>query len=113
MGVGSLRKGDIAIKTGHRNVISQNVLKGNHMGSRLDSFDVHLCQLVDVIEDRGKLPGERVDLFFGQPQPRKPCDVKHLFAIYHGAEFMDAPAGVSGRSISSRGRRFARWPARG
>ena len=49
------------------------------MGGRLDALEVELGDPLDVLEDPGELAGHPLDLLVGEPQPREPGDVQHLF----------------------------------
>jgi len=106
--IGSLGKRDFRVQAGPGLIGPENVLQGNHVRGRIDSVNVDFSKFVDVVEDRGKLPGQGVDFLIAQSQPGEPGDMQNLFAFNHGVDLMDAPPGASGRRFSVRGRRFAR-----
>lgn len=97
MRVGSLGESDLPVKTGPGLIGPEHILQRHHVRSRFDSFKVHLGQLVDMVKDRGKLPGEGVDFFLAQSQAGKPGDMKYLLALNHEAESTGGAAGASAR----------------
>src|SRR5690606_14689361 len=84
MWVGSLRERDLTLEAGSRFVVPQHVCQRNHMRGGFDAFDIDFGQLVDMVEDRGKLTRQGVDLLLTQPQPGKPRHMQNLLTLNHG-----------------------------
>ena len=88
-----------------RLVRPQHVLELDDVGGRLDSLEVELGDLLDVVEHARQLARHALDLVLAQAKPREPRDVQDLVAIDHGR--------ILARGRSAHGRRSSLRQARG
>lgn len=76
--IGSVLQDPIQGQSGLDKVLAKDVAQGNGMGHGLDSLDVGLSDLGDVVQDRIKLSAETGNLEFVQGQPGELGNVAYL-----------------------------------